>query len=291
MFGCQYRFLLHPPRSYTSHRLGFTYYHGKPGIGIPEFDRLYEAFCSRKDTISRVQVSHSEMRDIVLESGIDATKVFLIPIGINLSLFPVQTPESKSSARAHLGIPATAMVIGSFQKDGNGWGAGMEPKHIKGPDVLLDTIKLLGDAIPDLFVLLSGPARGFVKAGLERLRILSSYEELWRLYHALDLYLVTSRVEGGPKGVLESMAAGIPLVTTRVGQAMDIVKSGVNGWITDVEDSEGLAHWAVHALSDSGDRARVIECARQTAEEHSYEAQRPLWKEFMHGFVKIEGFG
>ena len=295
MFGCQFRFLL-DRRPDASHRLGFAYFHGRPGTGVPEFDRLYEAFCRQKDTICRVQVSHSEMRDIVLESGIDASKVFMIPIGINLSFFPVQTTESMKASRRLLGIPDSAVVIGSFQKDGNGWKEGMEPKFVKGADVLLDTVKLLRDSIPELFVLLSGPARGFVMAGLEKIQVpykhlfVDSYEELWRLYHALDVYLVTSRQEGGPKGVLESMAAGIPLVTTRVGQAMDIVKSGFNGWVADVEDSEGLAHWAGHAVEDSDDRARVITHARQTAEDNSYDAQLPLWREFMHGFVKVGGF-
>ncbi len=295
IFGCQFQFLL-GRRSDTTHRLGFAYYHGKPGTGVPEFDQLYEAFCRQKEIISRVQVSHSEMRDIVLESGIDPTKVFLIPIGINLSLFPVQTTESKKSNRTLLGIPQDAVVVGSFQKDGNGWGDGLEPKLIKGPDVLLDAVKVLRDSVPELFVLLSGPARGFVMAGLEKLRIpykhlfVDSYEDLWRLYHALDVYLVSSRQEGGPKGVLESMAAGVPLITTRVGQAMDMVKSGVNGWMVDVEDSEGLAYWAEHAVTDSDERTRAIRCARQTAEENSYEAQEPLWHELMNGFVQIGQF-
>ena len=45
---------------------------------------------------------------------------------------------------------------------GVGWGDGLEPKLIKGPDVLLQTVALLRQRIPELFVLLSGPARGYV---------------------------------------------------------------------------------------------------------------------------------
>jgi glycosyltransferase involved in cell wall biosynthesis len=41
----------------------------------------------------------------------------------------------------------------------------------------------------------------------------------------MDIYIVTGWHEGGPKAVLESMAAGVPLVTTRVGQAMDLVQN------------------------------------------------------------------
>ena len=48
--------------------------------------------------------------------------------------------SSRAAARAELGLPADAFVVGSFQKDGVGWGEGDEPKAIKGPDVLLDAL-------------------------------------------------------------------------------------------------------------------------------------------------------
>jgi len=44
------------------------------------------------------------------------------------------------------------------------------------------------------------------------------------MLQALDLYIVASREEGEPKAILESMASGVPLVTTEVGQAMDFVE-------------------------------------------------------------------
>ena len=39
------------------------------------------------------------------------------------------------------------------------------------------------------------------------------------LYHALDIYLITSREEGGPMGLLESIACGTPVASTNVGMA------------------------------------------------------------------------
>src|SRR6185369_16601558 len=113
----------------------------------------------------------------------------------------------------------------------------------------------------------------------------ADYPELWRLYHALDLYLVTSRQEGGPKAVLESMACGVPLVTTRVGQAMDLVRHGVNGWLADVDDVEALSHWAGEVLSGAAPLDDVIAAGSATAQAHTYEAQRGLWRAFFDGFV------
>jgi glycosyltransferase involved in cell wall biosynthesis len=167
----------------------------------------------------------------------------------------------------------------------------MEPKPIKGPDVFLDAVKILRNRIPELFVLLSGPARGYVMTGLTRMDVpfrhvyLKTYPEVGRLYQALDVYIVSSRQEGGPKAVLESMATGIPLVTTRVGQAMDLVKHGSNGWMVEVGDAEGLAHWAEHAISADTDINRIRESGFTTARANSYESQIPLWRQFMAGFV------
>jgi glycosyltransferase involved in cell wall biosynthesis len=289
-FGSHFSLLLGdlPDRG---HRLGTAYFHGRPGTGPREFDATYENLRKQHQRIDRIQVSHSEMRDVILESGISSHKVFLIPIAINLAYFSTRTLESRKQARAELGIPESAVVVGSFQKDGVGWGEGMEPKPIKGPDIFVRTVEILRERIPELFVLLSGPARGYVIAGLNRMNVpfkhvyLKTYPEVGRLYQALDVYIVSSRQEGGPKAVLESMAAGIPLVTTRVGQAMDLVQHGINGWMVDVGDAEGLAHWAEHAIRAEADINRIRESGFTTARANSYESQIPLWKKFMEGFV------
>ena len=51
------------------HRLGTAYFHGKPGTGYKEFDDLYKILKRHHSKIDRIQVSHSEMHNIILESG------------------------------------------------------------------------------------------------------------------------------------------------------------------------------------------------------------------------------
>jgi glycosyltransferase involved in cell wall biosynthesis len=277
------------------HRIGVSYYHGRPGTGVAAFDLVYQRLCAVHPDIARVQVSHSEMRDLVLESGIAPEKVFLIPIAVNLDYFSGQTPDSRREARTRLGIPQSAVVIGSFQKDGVGWNDGLQPKLEKGPDILIETVRALAPRIPELFVLLTGPARGYVRQGLETFGVPHlhmfppDYRDLCRVYQAVDLTLVTSRQEGGPKAVLESMAAGVPLVTTRVGQAMDLVRHGENAWMADVEDVDALAHWAAHVLLHRDSLGSVLARARETAERHSYTAQTPQWRALLDGFVTPSG--
>jgi glycosyltransferase involved in cell wall biosynthesis len=289
-FSSRY-FLLDNKWLSLNHRIATPFYHGLPGTGYEAFDKCYEALHQHHERLFRVQVTNSDMRHVVLESGIDPQKVFVITIGINLNYFPMRKSETRIAARQKWQIPESSFVIASFQKDGNGWGEGNDPKLIKGPDVLIRTLRILKEAIPELFVLLSGPARGYVKRNLDELKIsykhvfLEQYPDISSLYHASDVYLVTSRQEGGPKAILESMATGVPLVTTRVGQAIDLVRHGQNGWIVDVEDHEGLAHWVQWVYSHMNDIQEVITEGRLTAEGNSYPSQDPLWRNFMQGFV------
>lgn len=285
-------FLLQQDWLNMPHRIGFAYFHGLPGTGDPLFDQVYENLGNHHERITRIQVSHSQMRDVTLQCGIDPSKVFLIPIGINLNYFPLRDAITKYKSRKQLGIPQSSFVVGSFQKDGVGWGEGNEPKLVKGPDILLQVIRRLKEHIPDLFVLLSGPARGYVTLGLNTMKVpykhiyIKTYPDISKLYQALDVYLVTSRQEGGPKAVLESMASGIPIISTCVGQAMDLIEDGQNGWLVEPEDIESLVHHILrfNNLDDSA-KMSIIMRGRRTAELNSYEAQIPLWASFMKGFV------
>jgi glycosyltransferase involved in cell wall biosynthesis len=277
----------------SSHRLGLSYFHGRPGTpGYPEFDEAYGTLRRHAERIDRVQVTHAELRDLVLEAGVTTERVFQIPIGVDLGRFPLASPVARSTARAALDVPATAFVVGSFQKDGVGLGAGLEPKLIKGPDTLVATLGRLRESIPELFVLLTGRARGYVRRELDRLGIahahhyLGSRDELAVAYHALDAYLVTSRQEGGPKGVLEAMATGVPVVTTRVGQAPDIVADGRNGLLADVDDVEALVEAMTQIHEDAALRERLRAEGRPTAEAYADERLDPLWAELLDGFVQ-----
>jgi glycosyltransferase involved in cell wall biosynthesis len=233
------------------------------------------------------------MEELVLETGMAAAKVHRIPIGIDAEAFPLRSPEDVATARSLFELPESAFVVGSFQKDGVGWGEGLDPKLIKGPDVLLAVAERLKERIPETTFLLTGPSRGFVKAGLERLGIpyrhvvLRDVDAVARAYEAIDVCLVASRDEGGPRAVLEAMATGVPLVTTRVGQAADLVLHRENGWIVESEDVDGLVLWTVH-VAESDELDRVLAAGRETAEANSYPALRPRWRALLDGFVAMD---
>jgi glycosyltransferase involved in cell wall biosynthesis len=265
----------------SSHRLGLSYFHGRPGTdGYPEFDRVYDALRRHAARIDRVQVTHDEMRELVVDAGVPEERVFKIPIGIDLEHFPI-APEREGSG----------FVVGSFLKDGVGMDDGLEPKLLKGPDTFVAVVARLRESVPGLSVLLTGPARGYVRRELDERGIphshvlASSRAELARAYHDADVCLVTSRQEGGPKAVLEAMASGVPLVTTRVGQATELVADGENGLLADVDDVDALVAAVERVHADSALRARLRPAGRATAEAHAEERLDPLWAQLLEGFA------
>src|SRR4051794_32282152 len=122
----------------SSHRLGLSYFHGRPGTpGYPEFDRAHDTLRRNAARIDRVQVTHREMHELVVAAGIPAERVFTIPIGIDLEHFPLAAETTRS-----------AFVVGSFLKDGVGMQDGFEPKLLKGPDTFVAVVARLRETIP-----------------------------------------------------------------------------------------------------------------------------------------------
>jgi len=287
---------LHPRWLETSHRLSTAYLHGRPGTpGYPEFDRAYETLAASPTRFAAIQVTHAEMRELVVAAGVEPSSVHVIRIGIDLEHFPPVDAGRRTSSREALGLPRSAFVVGSFQKDGVGWEDGLEPKLVKGPDVLVSALERVAAEVDELHVLLTGPARGYVRRELDRLGIPHTHmlardrTELARAYHALDVYVVASRQEGGPKGVLESMASSVPLVTTRVGQAREIAVDGESALVVEVDDAEAIAHAVVRIRGDRALAASLTGAGRATAERYAYERLDSDWDGLLRQLVTHDG--
>jgi glycosyltransferase involved in cell wall biosynthesis len=211
----------------------------------------------------------------LIKFGVLQEKITVIPLGVNLNAFSMPTRQQRENIRLKFGIPKEKVVVGSFQKDGNGWGEGLEPKLIKGPDVFCDVIEKLCQHY-DLFVLLTGPARGYVKQRLERAgipylhRFLNDPDEVAEYYKALDIYIVTGREEGGPKAVVESLASGVPLVSTKVGMALDIIQEGKNGFLCEIEDVDEIVDKSISIIENVTSTTKMIENGLEMVQQFSW---------------------
>ena len=134
--------------------------------------------------------------------------------------------NDKSGLRKKYNIDPGCFLIGSFQRDTEGHSIKNQkflPKLEKGPDIFIKAVKKLKKKYKNIKVLLGGWRRQFVIKKLEENKIDYYYYErkgldlVNELYNCLDLYIVSSRREGGPRAINECGLNKTPILTTRVG--------------------------------------------------------------------------
>ncbi len=136
--------------------------------------------------------------------------------------------DDKKKLRKELGFADEDYLVGSFQRDTEGKDL-KTPKMIKGPDIFLNLVKNLFENNNNLRVILTGKRRNYLLERLNSLDIPVSYfemvdlVELNKLYNILDLYLVTSRIEGGPQAIVECAISKTPILSTDVGISSEIL--------------------------------------------------------------------
>ncbi|GAB0056199.1 D-inositol-3-phosphate glycosyltransferase [Candidatus Magnetaquicoccaceae bacterium FCR-1] len=259
-------------RLHPSNALFLTWFHGEPDSGEPKMDEMFARMPGIFDRMRKVVVSCVISRQVLMAHGVPGEKIELIPLGVDLTRFRPADAETRARLRAALEIPREAFVIGSFQKDGIGWGDGEEPKPVKGPDLFLELLEQLRGRHPNVLVMLTGPARGYVKRGLERLgipyrhRFLENYLDIVSCYQILDLYAITSRAEGGPKALMESWACGVPVVSSRMGMPADWILDGRNGFLSDVGDTARMAGQVGRLLEDPALLATIRDGGLETVQ-------------------------
>ena len=152
-------------------------------------------------------------------------EIFVNPFWVNQNLWHC---IDKNQARKDLGLKEDEFIVGSFQRDTEGHDL-KTPKLEKGPDIFCNIVENLATKKENLSILLSGFRRQYVIERLKRANIKYYYYEktdfktLNKLYNSLDLYIVSSRCEGGPQAIVESAITKTPIISTDVGLAGTIL--------------------------------------------------------------------
>jgi glycosyltransferase involved in cell wall biosynthesis len=203
-------------------------------------------------------VSREDERRITEIEGIPAEKVRFLPNGI-----PDLPEPTGRDLRAELGLPPDAPLIGAV-------GA---LRAQKGFDALVRASALLAREIPDVRVIIVGGGDEEVRAQLVRLiaelglqdnvLLIGLRDDVPDILAALDVAVSSSNFEGSPLAIMEYMAAGRPIVATRVGGVPDLIENGVHGLLVDRGDSNGLAQAVLRLLRDRGLGAHLAAAARE----------------------------
>lgn len=180
-------------------------------------------------------------------SGVPRERLHTIP---NIRI-PEEAFLAPAEARAQLGADADGFHVG--------WVGRITSE--KGPDVLLDAFELLADAPFTASVVGDGRLREGLAARTAqgpldgRVRWVGGVPEAYRILPGFDLLVLSSRTEGTPMVLLEAMAAGVPIVTTRVGGIPDVV-SDEEAILVAPEDPRALAD-AIRSVIEDPPAARA----------------------------------
>jgi glycosyltransferase involved in cell wall biosynthesis len=221
--------------------------------------RVLEQMLARVTT-ALVAVS-PEVRDDLVALGVaPASKFVVVRLGIELDERVSGGEEERRATRRLLGIPPDAFVVG--------WIGRMTA--VKRTEDIARTLQALVRRGVDAYLCLvgDGPDRARLERRMHELgvakRCLSvGYQEnVARFYDAMDALLLTSVNEGTPVSVIEALAAGRPVVATRVGGVSDVVRNGVDGFLVEVGDVESLAARLAELAGDPELRARMGNAGR-----------------------------
>lgn len=204
--------------------------------------------------------------DLVRYVGLRPSQVDVLHNGVDQSRFG---GVDREAARRLLDLDTVTLAVGSVGR--------LVP--VKNYALLLRAFAALRRDDAVLLLAGEGPERAALEQlaqGLgvaSRTRLLGHREDVPTVLAALDVFALSSRSEGMSNTLLEAMAAGLPIVATRVGGNPEIVRDGVDGLLADDDDTQGFAG-ALRALADQpGRRAAMGGSGRdRVATEFSIEA-------------------
>jgi glycosyltransferase involved in cell wall biosynthesis len=267
----------------------------RPAVLFTEHGRHYPDYPRRKRIVANrlllqrrdrlVGVGQSVRQALIDNEGLPAGRVEVIYNGMDLSAYSGRGAD-RQAVRRELGVGPDDVVILQvarldYLKD-----------HATAVRMMAQVVKCRADV--RLLVVGEGPERPGIEELVRQLnvgdqvRLLGLRSDVARLLGAADLCLLTSISEGIPLTVIEAMAAGLPVVATRVGGLGEMIDDGVHGLLAPAGDPAALAACVLRLAGDPGLRAALGRAGRGRAEAtfsegRMHEQYLGLYREMLCG--------
>jgi glycosyltransferase involved in cell wall biosynthesis len=214
-------------------------------------------------------VSEDIAEEMAARRIVPRDKLEVILNGINTE--PFRESLDRNALRQSAGIPADAPVIGTVGR----------LNEVKCQDLLLRAFARVRTLHSNARLLLvgDGPLRASlgelsVRLGIAEVVHFAGYQsQPERFLAMMDVFALTSRLEGLPLAVLEAWAAGLPVVASAVGGVPDLVKHGHSGRLFQSGDETTLARILDELLRDTCRRRDMGNAGRQEVLSR-YDLQR-----------------
>ncbi len=204
----------------------------------------------------------------VLESdGIDPSSITVVHDGIEVNRFLCR--DKAEHLYHEFGLDPSKPVIGNI--------AALAPH--KDQKNLLQAAKIVLEQIPEAQFLVVGA--GALEKELkqlaadlkirERVKFTGFRPDIPQILTIVNIFAVSSYLEGLGSSTLEAMSAGLPIVATRTGGIPEIVENNINGILVPPRDSESLARGIIALLRDQKMREKMGSASRQLVKNFSVD--------------------
>jgi glycosyltransferase involved in cell wall biosynthesis len=214
-----------------------------------------------------VLVNAIAVKEWLIGEGYDASKIIVIPNGVDLSRFERLDAQSPFPG---LGIPegAPIVLVVSRLNPLKGLEPFLEAAAIVATEVPAAKFVIVGDTNPNERAYWSTLTSLTGKLGLtDRVTFAGLRRDIPQLMSAATISVMPSLNEALSNVLLESMAAGAPVVATRVGGTPEAIDDGKNGLLVPPGDPRAMAGAIAALLTDPGRRRRLGAAARQSINE------------------------
>jgi len=224
---------------------------------------------------ARIVVSQSMKREFIRHYGDAAESIIVIPNGVDLKMFnPANRLLYRDSLRQKHGISRSDLVLMFV---GGDW-------ERKGVPYIIEALSLVPRPDVKLLIVGSGDEKLYGQlAELKQVRgiitFVSHSSVLWEYYAASDVFVFPTIYEPFGLVIVEAMASGLPVITSRVAGATDVIIDRVNGLLLrEPSDVNDLAAKIELLLSNVELRKTMGEHAREAVENLSWNrvAQKTL---------------
>jgi glycosyltransferase involved in cell wall biosynthesis len=233
-------------------------------VDFPVKDTSMSFYKYNHPNIAKIICVSQAIADIMEKSIEDKVKLEVVHSGVDLNKF---TNVPKVDIRKELGIDSEYALVGNV--------AALAPH--KDYETFIATAKqIVGQGHKVKFLAIGdGPSRKQVEEEIaknnleDHVLLLGFRDDVVSLLPELDVFLITSKTEGLGTSILDAQVARIPIVATRAGGIVEIVKHEVNGLVADVADSKQLAAHVIRLLNDRTFAQKLVEAGADMVKSFS----------------------
>ena len=164
----------------------------------------------------------------------------------------------------------------------------------KNHKLLIDAFSIIQTRFPEysLWIYGEGPMRieletYIMKKGLnEKVILAGNKDPIFEELLDAEIFVLSSEYEGMPNALIEAMCLGVPVISTKVSGATDLICNNNNGLLVDINDMEGMANAIEYLINNEEARIRFACNASTLSEKLTVSSIISQWKQFIDEIIE-----